>query len=113
MVSAAWTATQTRAGRANPQGPGKDLHADRAPRSHLNDSERLAHFGQCIGCFQQLLALVRRTDDRPQTRFPFGHRGIADRWREHPRIEQLARSEEHTSELQSRENLVCRLLLEK
>src|SRR5690606_41776473 len=29
-----------------------------------------------------------------------------------PRHEQL-RSEEHTSELQSRENLVCRLLLEK
>src|SRR5690606_42101957 len=27
--------------------------------------------------------------------------------------ENLARSEEHTSELQSRENLVCRLLLEK
>src|SRR5690606_6018541 len=27
--------------------------------------------------------------------------------------EQLQRSEEHTSELQSRENLVCRLLLEK
>src|SRR5690606_39643958 len=27
--------------------------------------------------------------------------------------EMLARSEEHTSELQSRENLVCRLLLEK
>src|SRR5690606_41981143 len=27
--------------------------------------------------------------------------------------EELARSEEHTSELQSRENLVCRLLLEK
>src|SRR5690606_41259836 len=26
---------------------------------------------------------------------------------------QVARSEEHTSELQSRENLVCRLLLEK
>src|SRR5436309_7604469 len=28
-------------------------------------------------------------------------------------IGDLARSEEHTSELQSRENLVCRLLLEK
>src|SRR5690606_39304714 len=27
--------------------------------------------------------------------------------------EELSRSEEHTSELQSRENLVCRLLLEK
>src|SRR5207302_6247199 len=31
----------------------------------------------------------------------------------HERIALLARSEEHTSELQSRENLVCRLLLEK
>src|SRR5207302_9196463 len=29
------------------------------------------------------------------------------------RVEKLQRSEEHTSELQSRENLVCRLLLEK
>src|SRR5436309_7880482 len=29
------------------------------------------------------------------------------------RCERTARSEEHTSELQSRENLVCRLLLEK
>src|SRR5207302_9918898 len=28
-------------------------------------------------------------------------------------VGQLVRSEEHTSELQSRENLVCRLLLEK
>src|SRR5690606_41689126 len=28
-------------------------------------------------------------------------------------VAQLGRSEEHTSELQSRENLVCRLLLEK
>src|SRR5690606_32341085 len=28
-------------------------------------------------------------------------------------VSKLARSEEHTSELQSRENLVCRLLLEK
>src|SRR5690606_42133064 len=29
------------------------------------------------------------------------------------RVQAAARSEEHTSELQSRENLVCRLLLEK
>src|SRR5207302_9867032 len=28
-------------------------------------------------------------------------------------VDELLRSEEHTSELQSRENLVCRLLLEK
>src|SRR5438445_2571470 len=32
----------------------------------------------------------------------------------HPRVEQpILRSEEHTSELQSRQYLVCRLLLEK
>src|SRR3712207_6846911 len=30
-----------------------------------------------------------------------------------PRLRRLARSEEHTSELQSRQYLVCRLLLEK
>src|SRR5690606_40697185 len=30
-----------------------------------------------------------------------------------PKPPQMSRSEEHTSELQSRENLVCRLLLEK
>src|SRR2546430_5951339 len=30
-----------------------------------------------------------------------------------PRPEEAARSEEHTSELQSQSNLVCRLLLEK
>src|SRR5690606_40476447 len=30
-----------------------------------------------------------------------------------PETRQVVRSEEHTSELQSRENLVCRLLLEK
>src|SRR5690606_41920413 len=35
------------------------------------------------------------------------HRGAADEGERH------RRSEEHTSELQSRENIVCRLLLEK
>src|SRR5258708_8386882 len=33
--------------------------------------------------------------------------------REHPEISVLRRSEEHTSELQSPDHLVCRLLLEK
>src|SRR5690606_41824076 len=38
--------------------------------------------------------------------------GHPPKWR-HPDPHALQRSEEHTSELQSRENLVCRLLLEK
>src|SRR5690606_41386431 len=39
--------------------------------------------------------------------------GIIDNGRVQVILERVDRSEEHTSELQSRENLVCRLLLEK
>src|SRR5690606_41782264 len=47
--------------------------------------------------------------DNPHTKpFRFWEWLIADVQARHPE-----RSEEHTSELQSRENLVCRLLLEK
>src|SRR5215510_15363771 len=38
---------------------------------------------------------------------------VADEETAAPRLDALARSEEHTSELQSRGHLVCRLLLEK
>src|SRR5437016_11265860 len=41
---------------------------------------------------------------------PFRHRARDDRW---PCLCDRRRSEEHTSELQSLTNLVCRLLLEK
>src|SRR5436309_11415697 len=42
-----------------------------------------------------------------------GARSVAQRVSANEAMENLQRSEEHTSELQSRENLVCRLLLEK
>src|SRR5690606_42131044 len=48
----------------------------------------------------------RRHRPRPSSRAP-------PCGRTHPRPVRRSRSEEHTSELQSRENLVCRLLLEK
>src|SRR5207302_7428795 len=51
--------------------------------------------------FRSSLALVSAT--RAATRCWYGRAASRSR----------ARSEEHTSELQSRENLVCRLLLEK
>src|SRR5258708_31871501 len=38
---------------------------------------------------------------------------VADPWRGRPAPEASRRSEEHTSELQSPDHLVCRLLLEK
>src|SRR5215211_5226869 len=42
-----------------------------------------------------------------------GKLSAADNRFAHDRIDQLSRSEEHTSELQSHSDLVCRLLLEK
>src|SRR5438874_9405737 len=44
-------------------------------------------------------------------RIQHGHERPADLRPQH--VDQQARSEEHTSELQSRRDLVCRLLLEK
>src|SRR5690606_41852986 len=68
-------------------------------------------------CF--FFLLVRRPPR--STLFPYttlfrsgsGHLEYAGPGRGFPRSVRKARSEEHTSELQSRENLVCRLLLEK
>src|SRR2546427_7910991 len=51
----------------------------------------------------ELLHLGRSRDDR----------GTGRGWRGLPARVALPRSEEHTSELQSQSNLVCRLLLEK
>src|SRR5215475_15892339 len=50
------------------------------------------------------LPILRRVDH---------HARLADRAPERSQRPPGVRSEEHTSELQSRENLVCRLLLEK
>src|SRR4051812_49571864 len=51
-----------------------------------------------------------RSADRRRAGAPAGHHGRAGAG---PRRDRAARSEEHTSELQSHVNLVCRLLLEK
>src|SRR2546430_9304546 len=53
-----------------------------------------------------------RCPSRPCRR-PDGGRGRAGRGRDPSRGRGRCRSEEHTSELQSQSNLVCRLLLEK
>src|SRR5690606_40604475 len=62
-----------------------------------------------------LTAAANGAADNVRWLFEANARAIASR-RTSPRIhrpEVAQRSEEHTSELQSRENLVCRLLLEK
>src|SRR5690606_21548051 len=77
--------------------------------------------------FNDLIDLVRRTELNAvvidfkddvgylvaDTSFPEAEAAGAVRVRFRRAAEVLARSEEHTSELQSRENLVCPLLLEK
>src|SRR5438445_8181209 len=60
----------------------------------------------------------RTRSDRPQVLRPRDRqrpRANRERWRraQHPHLSTEGRSEEHTSELQSRQYLVCRLLLEK
>src|SRR5690606_20809499 len=62
------------------------------PESYLRDNYVNSSTGQDI--------IVQ--NENPQKQRPTGYNQI-----------NLMRSEEHTSELQSRENLVCRLLLEK
>src|SRR5690606_41755213 len=72
------------------------------------------------------LPILRRRDGHPKRRRFLIHRSPGPhfrsrssiRWRpaaasSSPSLPVYRRSEEHTSELQSRENLVCRLLLEK
>src|SRR2546430_6888850 len=62
--------------------------------------------------FRSALAGVRRA--RPDGLFPRGGRRALRARHAGDRVQRRApRSEEHTSELQSQSNLVCRLLLEK
>src|SRR2546422_2881984 len=63
----------------------------------------------CVGC------RTRRPIERLEDPLALRERdpGAAVRHREHQRLTLAVRSEEHTSELQSRLHLVCRLLLEK
>src|SRR5438270_5289263 len=58
---------------------------------------------------------LRSCSSRPARRFPTGRSspGSAANWGCAVSSRRPRRSEEHTSELQSQSNLVCRLLLEK
>src|SRR3712207_7825438 len=78
-------------------------------RSHMVDSHGQSEiafaFSHVLG-FQ----LLPRLKAIHQQKLYYAHAGQADAY---PNLELVLRSEEHTSELQSRQYLVCRLLLEK
>src|SRR3712207_8367207 len=71
-------------------------YADLAPPRHRQPHQERADVGA--------------GDEQDQQREPPGHR---PRQEQVPALADAGRSEEHTSELQSRQYLVCRLLLEK
>src|SRR2546427_5693939 len=86
----------------------------RPPRSTLFPYTTL--FRSLVERSQQHVVLAAANHDAQ--RFPGGSLCVAEQARafgerEHDRHTAVARSEEHTSELQSQSNLVCRLLLEK
>src|SRR5690606_42018628 len=78
--------------------------------SSINRSVRSMDFGDKSSCHRILL--VFRKNGFLQNRFPVHYSVMRLCLRNFTEIPGFAnRSEEHTSELQSRENLVCRLLL--
>src|SRR5690606_41616512 len=82
------------------------LH-DALPICHLYTSEELIF--DFPGRSFSILQTNKYSKKEVQAAIPGGKANITARNFPDP----VARSEEHTSELQSRENLVCRLLLEK
>src|SRR2546430_3871408 len=82
----------------------------RPPRSTLFPYTTLFR-SQCVSHHLTFVAAVRA---RSRGRLPRRTIGIVrSRSRRSAPSDQVVRSEEHTSELQSQSNLVCRLLLEK
>src|SRR5439155_18594709 len=82
-------------------------------RSHGNRN-RISDFGFRISDFKYHAALSRRAGRIVQrTEKPLFAFQQRNDFLLVPEMEVIARSEEHTSELQSRGHLVCRLLLEK
>src|SRR5690606_40226716 len=86
--------------------------AERLPVEASHDE-----FDELAVAVNQMLSRIQQQTEMLQTTFDSAAHDLrAPLYRARVRIEeslQHERSEEHTSELQSRENLVCRLLLEK
>src|SRR2546430_12836986 len=94
----------------------------RPPRSTLFPyttpfrSRRALALPEVDGHSEAAVALILERVDLAQPhahRQPLGERGVGFALRRALAARFLERSEEHTSELQSQSNLVCRLLLEK
>src|SRR5690606_41042888 len=92
--------------------PQRDLHSFPTRRSSdlYERIDRRTELMFAEGILREVQTLL--DDGVPETVWPFGAVGYKQALAV-VKGELDVRSEEHTSELQSRENLVCRLLLEK
>src|SRR5690606_41845232 len=84
----------------------------RPPRSTLFPYTTLFRSSLAHGALELLAVDLDHGHHRLHGLAGLGRVGVGDQVDQHLGVD-LPRSEEHTSELQSRENLVCRLLLEK
>src|SRR5438093_6185259 len=75
--------------------------------------DAMRHLDDTTLCFFQRLFQLGRQTPAPHVPIGAGMKVGHDQRRYRPRVPSRERSEEHTSELQSLTNLVCRLLLEK
>src|SRR5690625_5872787 len=85
--------------------------------SGLSDAERgpvlITHWGLSGPAILKLSSFAARDLHQLEYRFEIEVNWLGKRDEQSVRLQLISRSEEHTSELQSRGHLVCRLLLEK
>src|SRR5688572_32654114 len=83
-------------------------HGELSPEAARQFAEHIIGCAKCRGEFEEIKQGIKFAEQLPRLEAPESlWKGIEARLGEEPR------SEEHTSELQSQSNLVCRLLLEK
>src|SRR5688572_31320103 len=95
----------------------EDVNAEMASQHPIRGAhsiwELVLHISAWTEIARERLAGSAKADPTPEEDWPPVRDTSAEAWRSTVERLKEARSEEHTSELQSQSNLVCRLLLEK
>src|SRR5438093_11322359 len=98
------------------KGLGDGAAAFAEPNRHKTFAAAVGTHDDCVAIFEEAARLPRGERQRPPAAggdLEQAAEAVIDGRRHRASPEQIPRSEEHTSELQSLTNLVCRLLLEK
>src|SRR5690606_42124448 len=95
--------------------PTRDVQVYITPATIRSFNEETLRLKELTNEYSNLAKEISQGNLENQEEFTNLQHKILDAYQEHiqDKVSKIRRSEEHTSELQSRENLVCRLLLEK